>query len=236
MNTPGSRKWACMRMRSPSTAPPLKGLVGSTATMPTRWPAARSRAVTRSVSVDFPAPGGPVIPITCARPVCGWSRLISAGSPGTRFSTSVIRRARATRSPPSMRSMRSCSLTREPRGALLDERRHALAHVGGREEPSLSNSLIFHDRLQCGSEARVQVHLARLQGERRAGGGAAGGGRDLPGEPVRRADLVHEADAVRLRRVDQVAGHREPVGAAPPPPGEAPARTAGEGAPPACEE
>src|SRR2546421_3873891 len=157
-----------MRMRSPSTAPPLKGLVGSTATMPTRWPAARNNAVTRSVSVDFPAPGGPVIPITCARPVWGWSRLISAGSAGARFSTSVIRRARATRSPPSMRSMRSCSLTREPRGALLDERRHALAHVGGREEPSLSNSLIFHDRLQCGSEARVQIRLDRLQGERRA--------------------------------------------------------------------
>src|SRR5438034_6729384 len=225
-----------MRMRSPSTAPPLKGLVGSTATTPTRWPAARSRAVMRSVSVDFPAPGGPVTPITCARPVCGWSRLMSAGRPGARFSTSVIRRARATRSPPSMRSMSCCSLTREPRRALLDERGHALAHIGGREEPSLGNSLIFHDRLQCGSEARVQVRLDRLQGERRAVGEATGKGRDRRGEPHLGIDMVHEADPVRLGGVDQLARHGQLVGPEPHQPGQEPARAAVEGEPDAHED
>src|SRR5206468_275395 len=69
MKTPGSRKCACMRMRSPSTAPPLNGLDGSTATMPMRRSAARRCAVRRSVSVDLPAPGGPVTPTTWAWPV-----------------------------------------------------------------------------------------------------------------------------------------------------------------------
>ena len=35
MKTAGSSAWSCMRMRSPSTAPPLNGLDGSTATTPT---------------------------------------------------------------------------------------------------------------------------------------------------------------------------------------------------------
>src|SRR3989304_1862637 len=34
MNTPASPAWAAMRTRSPSTAPPLYGLVGSTASTP----------------------------------------------------------------------------------------------------------------------------------------------------------------------------------------------------------
>src|SRR5256885_563521 len=38
MNTPGSSACACMRIRSPSTAPPVKGLDGSTATTPTVAP------------------------------------------------------------------------------------------------------------------------------------------------------------------------------------------------------
>ena len=64
MNTPASSAWACMRMRSPSTAPPVNGLDGSTATMPTVAPSARRWAVSRSTTVDFPAPGGPVTPTT----------------------------------------------------------------------------------------------------------------------------------------------------------------------------
>ena len=35
MNTPGSVAWSCMRTRSPRIAPPLNGLVGSTASTPT---------------------------------------------------------------------------------------------------------------------------------------------------------------------------------------------------------
>ena len=36
MNTPGSVAWSCIRTRSPSSAPPLNGEVGSTASTPTR--------------------------------------------------------------------------------------------------------------------------------------------------------------------------------------------------------
>ena len=64
MKTPGSSACACMRMRSPSTAPPVNGLEGSTATIPTVAPLARRCAVSRSTTVDFPAPGGPVMPST----------------------------------------------------------------------------------------------------------------------------------------------------------------------------
>ena len=64
MNTSGSSVWVCMRMRSPSTAPPVNGLDGSTAITPTGRPSARRRLVTRSTSVDLPAPGGPVMPST----------------------------------------------------------------------------------------------------------------------------------------------------------------------------
>ncbi len=62
MNTPGSSVWACIRIRSPRTAPPVNGLVGSTAITLTVAPVFRIAAVSRSTSVLFPAPGGPVMP------------------------------------------------------------------------------------------------------------------------------------------------------------------------------
>ena len=71
MKTPGSRKCSTRRIRSPSTAPPLNGEVGSTERTPTVAPAARLRAMSAPISVDFPAPGGPVTPTTLARPVLG---------------------------------------------------------------------------------------------------------------------------------------------------------------------
>ena len=60
-----------MRIRSPRIAPPEKGLVGSTATMATVRPRLRSWLASLSTSVDLPAPGGPVMPTTWARPVSG---------------------------------------------------------------------------------------------------------------------------------------------------------------------
>ena len=69
MKTPSSVAWSCMRMRSPRMAPPVKGLVGSTAMTPTVRPARRWAAMSRSVRVDFPAPGAPVRPTTQALPV-----------------------------------------------------------------------------------------------------------------------------------------------------------------------
>ena len=64
MKTSGSSVCVCIRIRSPSTAPPLNGLDGSTAMMPTALPSRRSSVVSRSTSVDLPAPGGPVTPRT----------------------------------------------------------------------------------------------------------------------------------------------------------------------------
>ncbi len=48
---------------SPRTAPPEKGLVGSTAKTPTLYPFSKAIFDNKSTIVDFPAPGGPVIPM-----------------------------------------------------------------------------------------------------------------------------------------------------------------------------
>jgi hypothetical protein len=44
-------------------APPENGLDGSMASTPTSTSSLRMRPISLSVSVDFPAPGAPVIPI-----------------------------------------------------------------------------------------------------------------------------------------------------------------------------
>ena len=63
MKTPGSSVWACIRIRSPRTAPPVNGLVGiDRDRRSTVAPVFRIAAVSRSTSVLFPAPGGPVMP------------------------------------------------------------------------------------------------------------------------------------------------------------------------------
>src|SRR5690242_13139811 len=97
MKTCGSRLADSMRMRSPSSAPPVNGLVGSTATTPTESPWARYSWISRSVSVLFPAPGGPVMPTRRAAPrarrACAW--LNTRSKPSRWFSTSVIARANA---------------------------------------------------------------------------------------------------------------------------------------------
>ena len=49
---------------SPSNAPRLKGDEGSTQSTATFLPSATNEPIKASVSVLFPAPGGPVIPIT----------------------------------------------------------------------------------------------------------------------------------------------------------------------------
>src|SRR6478735_4101351 len=50
MNTPESEACAFMRTRSPRTAPPVNGLVGSTANTPIEYPSARRWAVRRSTA------------------------------------------------------------------------------------------------------------------------------------------------------------------------------------------
>ena len=71
MKTPGSRKCSVSRIRSPSSAPCVKGDDGSTDRTATSRPAARRRRVSAPISVDLPAPGGPVKPVTAAAPVLG---------------------------------------------------------------------------------------------------------------------------------------------------------------------
>src|SRR6266568_1135805 len=95
MNTCGSRLADSIRIRSPSSAPPVNGLVGSTATTPTESAWARNCWMSRSVSVLLPAPGGPVIPMRRAPPnrVCACDRTRS--NPSRWFSTRLIARASA---------------------------------------------------------------------------------------------------------------------------------------------
>ena len=62
MNTPWSRKCSERRIRSPSSAPWVNGEEGSIDSTPTVLPAARRSFVTAPISVDLPAPGGPVKP------------------------------------------------------------------------------------------------------------------------------------------------------------------------------
>ena len=69
MKTPGSVACSCMRTRSPSSAPPVYGDVGSIASTATVRPASRSARTSSVASVDFPTPGAPVSPIVDARPV-----------------------------------------------------------------------------------------------------------------------------------------------------------------------
>jgi hypothetical protein len=71
MNTPGSRKWSDSRMRSPRRAPCVKGDEGSIERTATSRSRARAFSTRRPISVDLPAPGGPVKPATLARPVLG---------------------------------------------------------------------------------------------------------------------------------------------------------------------
>src|SRR5215467_562859 len=117
MKTPSSPACDCMRRRSPSTAPPVNGLVGSTARMPTTGAACpdrvespaepdawRSSVVKRSTSVLLPAPGGPVTPTRQARPVCAKSARTRSAPAAPSSSTSEMPRAMARASPATIRS------------------------------------------------------------------------------------------------------------------------------------
>jgi hypothetical protein len=102
MKTPGSVKISDMRIRSPRIAPPVNGDEGSTATTATRSPRRRYDWTRRCTSVDFPAPGGPVIPTIRARPVLGKSarkRSAAPASVSTADSARPMSRTRPARTP-----------------------------------------------------------------------------------------------------------------------------------------
>ena len=88
-----------MRTRSPSMAPPVTWLVGSTARTAGFAPSRRSSTEARSMSVLFPAPAGPVIPIVVALPVrANISATMSLAEPGS-FSTIEMALAMSPRLP-----------------------------------------------------------------------------------------------------------------------------------------
>src|SRR5664280_504561 len=82
-----------MRIRSPRIAPPENGDDGSTAMMPTFRPRMRALRASAAVSVDLPAPGEPVRPVTRAPPVRGNTSARSAWKRGSPDSAHVIARA-----------------------------------------------------------------------------------------------------------------------------------------------
>jgi len=63
MKTSGSRKWSASRMRSPSSAPCVNGLDGSTEITPIVRSCARTCRTSALIRLDLPTPGGPVTPI-----------------------------------------------------------------------------------------------------------------------------------------------------------------------------
>ena len=99
MKTPRSSRRGAMRTRSPSNAPPEYGEVGSTATIATSSPASRQTRASAAARVDFPAPGGPVIPVRWARRPRAATSASRSRNPGRRSSTTEMARASAARSP-----------------------------------------------------------------------------------------------------------------------------------------
>jgi hypothetical protein len=71
MKTPRSRKWSESRMRSPSSAPLVKGEEGSIERTAICRSWARACSISRPMRVDLPTPGGPVKPTIRALPVFG---------------------------------------------------------------------------------------------------------------------------------------------------------------------
>ncbi len=78
MKTSGSRKWSVSRIRSPSSAPCVNGLDGSTEITPTVCSSARTRRISAEARVDLPTPGGPVRPTANAWPVFGYTSLTTS--------------------------------------------------------------------------------------------------------------------------------------------------------------
>ena len=123
MKMPRSAGSASIRARSPSSAPPERLDEGSTASTATVRPLSRHAATSALSSVDLPAPGGPVIPTTCAGAsppsasgdTAASSAAISGRTAWERFSTRFSAAGAAAR---------SRSRSRRPRSAPV-----ALAHA-----------------------------------------------------------------------------------------------------------
>src|SRR5262245_39036365 len=157
-NTPASPACRFMRTRSPSTAPPLNGLVGSTARTATRCPASRIVAISWSTSVLLPPPGTPVTPTRYARPVRGKSVPTTAAAPPSPSLSSICEMARAiARGSPS--STRSASASGGAATGVAVAR-HEMA--GDDQSLNLARALADRGQLHVAEEllGRVVLHEA----------------------------------------------------------------------------
>src|SRR5437879_5134882 len=124
-----------MRIRSPRTAPPVKGLLGSTAMTPTVCCRSRITLTSASASVLLPVPGAPVNPTRYAFPVWGWTSATSWLACGSRSSARLMARASARTSPESKAPARLISnrLSLTARFSTPERAHHrALFHAGAR--------------------------------------------------------------------------------------------------------
>ena len=164
MKTPGSVACSCMRMRSPSSAPPENGELGSTAITPTRFPRARNAPTSAEVVVDFPTPGDPVRPITCAVPEVGARSDITSATSGEPSSTHEMRRATARGSPARARATHSeTSFTTRPWAREGSEHR-----PGRRHRTKLRHQCRHHDagvRERDGAQCERPTYLPDDRGQ-----------------------------------------------------------------------
>src|SRR5580704_7968236 len=162
-----------MRIRSPSSAPPVNGDVGSTASTATRRPAARNALSSAPVRVDLPTPGAPVRPMTRAPPVSGRRSFMTERTWGDSSSTSEISRARARMSPARALSSSTAVVGATGRLAADPEQQGlalaaAAAQPGGAEPSAAAAELVAQvhrepgaggaDRVADGDRAAVDVH------------------------------------------------------------------------------
>ena len=107
MNTPSSSACSCIRIRSPSRAPPVTGDDGSTASTATRKLCLRYSAINAPVVVDLPTPGGPVTPISKAELESARS-LSSSVTSGVPSSMTLNALPKARTSPATAASSKEC--------------------------------------------------------------------------------------------------------------------------------
>ena len=113
MNSPRSPGSASIRIRSPSSAPPERLDVGSTASTATVRPSARQARASADSNVDLPAPGGPVTPTMCERgsPPATAPSSAAISSRCRRFSIRLRAAGAAARSPSRSRAPSSAPVT-----------------------------------------------------------------------------------------------------------------------------
>ena len=113
----GPRDRRSIRARSPSSAPPERREVGSTASTATERPRARQSATSRESSDDLPTPGGPVTPDDVRRRLAAERGGGDRGQQRRGLLARLRRRgSRAGSAPPARRSGRARAGARRARG------------------------------------------------------------------------------------------------------------------------